>query len=77
MVIRSETNGWKGYQKGWRKNGMKDDMDSNMNGMDGRKKNEKFRPSAFKRRKRQNKVESCCSKPANNGYPIITEVQGI
>ena len=88
MVIRSETNGWKGYQKGWRKNGMEDDMDSNMDGMDGRKKNEKFRPSTFKNhqsfihkvlttvqqntRERQNKVESCCSTPANNGYPIIT-----
>ena len=53
------------------------------------KKNEKFRPSTFKNhqsfihkvlttvqqntRVRQNKVESCCSTPANNGYPIITE----
>ena len=68
---------------------MEDDMDSNMDGMDGRKKNEKFRPSTFKNhqsfihkvlttvqqntRERQNKVESCCSTPANNGYPIITE----
>ena len=68
---------------------MEDDMDSNMDGMDGRKKNEKFQPSTFKNhqsfihkvlttvqqntRVRQNKVESCCSTPANNGYPIITE----
>jgi hypothetical protein len=81
MALRSETNGRKGYQKGWRKNGMEDDMDGNMDGMDGRKRMRisshllLWTKCSFKIRggSVKNKVESCCSTPANNGYPIITE----